>query len=91
MPLVELMSYMELHNYGMAGVSDGYHHYRQQNPVAMNSFLLVINADVLKPLLKPLNIWEKKFKKRDIQKYFRVPVITHFKNNWINTSGRRRA
>jgi hypothetical protein len=41
---------MELENIDLLGCSDGYHHFRQHNPVAINTFFMIGKVEHLKDL-----------------------------------------
>jgi hypothetical protein len=58
--LVNLISKMETEDITLSAVSDGYHHYRGANPVAINSFFMVGNIKHINDLnftLEGLNFW----------------------------------
>lgn len=48
--LINLISKMKSEGITLSGVSDGYHHYRGANPVAINSFFMVGNVEHMNDL-----------------------------------------
>jgi hypothetical protein len=48
--ILKCIEKMELENIDLFGCSDGYHHYRQHNPVAINTFFMIGKVEHLKDL-----------------------------------------
>ena len=48
--ILKQIKFMEENNYDIAGCPDGYHDYREANPIALNSFFMILNR-------KALNAW----------------------------------
>lgn len=84
-PLFELLRFMGKNTYSLSGVSDGYHHYRQQNPVAFNSFFLVLRQKDFQSILRKPGFWDHLFYPKTIQKYFSVPVQNDFNSKWMQS------
>ncbi len=59
--LIELLDKMEDNNFTLSAVSDGYHHYRGSNPVAINPFFMVGNVDHFRDLKFDLSITKFSF------------------------------
>ncbi len=58
--LIKLINKMESEDITLSAVSDGYHHYRGANPVAINSFFMVGNVEHINSLnfsLDGLSFW----------------------------------
>jgi len=72
--LIELIEKMDNEGYSLSAVSDGYHHYRGANSVAINSFFMVGKVDDIVSLdfnLKEVEFWmEGKGWKNNLDIYY---------------------
>jgi hypothetical protein len=80
--LIKTINFLDINNYTISGTSDAYSYYRQNNPVAINTFFMISNRDHICDLninIDSLKIWnENNEYKNSYNSYWKDKYLDNF-------------